>query len=496
MGKKWCSGFLFGTVLVMIAAAGGNKASGPSSGSPLAGIVGGKIGVSCYDSLISRSFLEQAAKLFMEKYPGAEVEVQTFSAMPEIRSSESGNTRTILVQAEDDPRGRIDYINRVNTALMSGEGADIYAADILPVYKYAESGQFENLETYMSGDPAWVSADFRTNILEAAKFHRGLWFMPLDYSFDYYAYDTVLLPRQGDFGPGSSFTTGALMDRAKPRFDGSAKLFDTLDYVPGPSGPGPGDMFNQLLSEYYPSLVDLENKQGNFNDGTFVKILESVKEYAGAGYIPRSTGTKANPEDMLRRTQGQQTDRYFFKLNHSFSLVSQSARGSGRRTVMRAAGSSGGIEDDDEIAGIRANQDGGIPFDFSQAYGINANSQNKRTAWEFLKFLLDREMQTSTALSPSALPVNNRAREEKAELILSGAFMGRGEPLDEKQYDILARYKAVVEELSDQINRYILQDTVINDMIAAEAAYFFNGTKTAAETAAVLQNRVNLYLHE
>jgi hypothetical protein len=33
-------------------------------------------------------------------------------------------------------------------------------------------------------------------------------------------------------------------------------------------------------------------------------------------------------------------------------------------------------------------------------------------------------------------------------------------------------------------------------MIASEAAYFFRGTKAAEETAAALQNRVNLYLHE
>ncbi|MDR0708661.1 MAG: extracellular solute-binding protein [Spirochaetaceae bacterium] len=495
MGKKTVL-FFFGAALAVIAFGMGNKEVGPASGNPLEGSLGGKIRVSCYDSLGYRNFLEEAAKLFMEKYPGTEAEVQTFSAMPEVRSSGEGDTRMVLVvQTEDDPRSRNDYINRVNTALMSGEGADIYAADILPFHKYAESGQFEHLATYMSGDPAWAGVDFRANILEAAKFHGGLWFMPLDYGFDYYAYDTVLLPERTIFGPESAFTTEALMDMAKPLFDGGEKIFDAFDYVPG-SSPGPGDMFDQLLFEYYPSLVDLENKKANFNDGTFVKILELVKEYAGAGYIPRSTAGEANPGEMRRRAQGQETDRYFFKLHNNFSLVSQAGRGSGRRFTIRAAGNSGGVEDDDEIAGIRANRDGGIPFRFSHAFGINRNSKNKRTAWEFLKFLLSDEIQASTALSPSALPVNNRARTEKAALLLSGGFMGREAPPDERQEDAVRRYRAAVEGLSDQINRYVLEDTVINDMIAAEAAHFFRGAKTAEETAAVLQNRVNLYLHE
>jgi ABC-type glycerol-3-phosphate transport system substrate-binding protein len=488
MWKKTVRFFLFGVVLALPACTGKNN--GPASGNPLEGNPGGKISVSCYDSLGYRGFLEGAAKLFMEQYPGTEVEVQTFSAMPEVRTSGEGNNMMMMVvQAEDDPRGRSDYINRVNTALMSGEGADVYAADILPFHKYAESGQLENLAAYIAGDPAWRGADLRENIFEAAKFQDGLWLMPVDYGFNYFAYDTVLLPEQGDFGGGSAFTIEALTERAKSRFDNTAKLFSAFDYVPG-SSPGAGDMFSQLLFAYYPSLIDLENKKANFNDGTFANILSMVKEYADAGYIPRYAGAASGPGELPRR--GQETDRYFFKPNNNFSLVSQFQRGSGMRTTLRAMGSSGGITDDDEIAGIRANRNGDVPFHFSRAFGINRNSKNKRTAWEFLKFLLSDEVQAS--LSPADLPVNNRARKEKAEQLLSGSAQRR-EP-DERMREAIERYNDAVEALSDQINRYVPEDTVINDMIASEAAYFFRGTRSAEETAAVLQNRVNLYLHE
>jgi multiple sugar transport system substrate-binding protein len=439
-----------------------------------------------------RDFLEQAAALFQEKYPGTSVEIQTFSAMPDIKTTEGGDTRMTLIQEQDDPRDRSAYINRVNTALMSGEGADIYAMDILPLHTFVEQGQLENLEPYMAGDPAWVSAGYRANILEAAKYRGGLWFLPLDYRFDYYAYDAALLAPDAEFGPGKSFTAGTLMDMAKPRFNGSAKLFNVYDYVPGPSG----GMFKQLLDEQYRSLVDLENRRGNFNDGAFAGLLESVREYAGAGYIHQSAAGRADPEDMLRMARGQETGRYFFKLNNNLSLINQYTRDSGRRIMIRTTGSSAGIEDDDAVAGIKADRDGKIPFSFTQAYGMNAASGNKRTAWEFLKFLLSDEIQTSTALSPLGLPLNNRARAEKGELIISGAFMGRGTPLDEKQREALEKYRTAVEALSDQINSYLIRDQIIDDMIASEARYFFEGAKTAEEAAAVLQNRVNLYLQE
>jgi ABC-type glycerol-3-phosphate transport system substrate-binding protein len=159
-------------------------------------------------------------------------------------------------------------------------------------------------------------------------------------------------------------------------------------------------------------------------------------------------------------------------------------------------GSPGGTDNDDEIAGIQANADGTVPFDFTQGYGINANAKNKRTAWEFLKFLLSNEMQLSTALSPVALPINNAARQEKAELVLSGVFMDRRAPLDDRQREVLQNYTAAVETLSDQINGYIFQDQIIMDMISQEVYNFFSGEKTAEEAARTLQNKADLYLNE
>jgi multiple sugar transport system substrate-binding protein len=183
-------------------------------------------------------------------------------------------------------------------------------------------------------------------------------------------------------------------------------------------------------------------------------------------------------------------------LKGNFSLVEQLSRGSGRRMRIMTGGNTGGIEDDDGIAGIEANANGGIPFSYSQAYGINAGSKNKALAWAFLKFLLTEEIQLSTALSPQGLPLNNRAREQKGELILSGAFMGGRGALDEGQREALGAYNAAVEALSDRIDCFVIQDTALNDMIAAEARYFFNGSRTAEETARALQNKADLYLHE
>ena len=126
------------------------------------------------------------------------------------------------------------------------------------------------------------------------------------------------------------------------------------------------------------------------------------------------------------------------------------------------------------------------------AFGINSQSRNKETAWAFLKFLLSKEMQLST--NPYIYSLNNEARKEKAELVFSQMFPSRTP--NEQQRQALEAYKAAVEKLSDSINFYAVRDTSVNDMIIAEAQYFFDGSRNADEVARVLQNKASLYLSE
>jgi hypothetical protein len=74
--------------------------------------------------------------------------------------------------------------------------------------------------------------------------------------------------------------------------------------------------------------------------------------------------------------------------------------------------------------------------------------------------------------------------------------MGREAPLDAGLEAGLKEYIAVTEALSDRINYLPVRDTTVNDMITAELRYFFSGDREAEEVAAVLQNKVDLYLNE
>jgi multiple sugar transport system substrate-binding protein len=163
---------------------------------------------------------------------------------------------------------------------------------------------------------------------------------------------------------------------------------------------------------------------------------------------------------------------------------------------MMTSGNAIGIEINDEIAGIEANADGQIPFRFNQGFGINSQSNNKALAWAFLKFLLSKEMQLSTNLFSQGFPLNNEARLEKVELLFTVPFASAGATPNDRLRQAIENYRIAMETLSDSINCYIIADTSLNDMIAQEVQYFFNGSRSAEEVARVLQNKADLYLSE
>ena len=499
--KKIFFGFSIFVIVLLFAGcnAKGSANNGTSpSGTALSqdffsGEIRGEITVSAYNSFSYRNFLEEAARAFEALYPGTKVNVETFSAMPEIRTGQQGGGQMMVVEMRDDPQGRSDYINRVNTNLMSGAGADIYAMDVLPLNKFIEGGTLENLDSYMEMDAAFNKGDYRQNILDALRYRNGTWFLPLDYNFNYFTYDTTLIPAEiaGSLGIDKTFNIEELLKMGLGLYNGSYKLFNMQDY-----SRGPRSMFSILLSENIHSYLDLWNKKPNFVDGSFVAFLNSVKNYGEQGLIPQGVTGQQDAGQLRQRSMEAPTDRFYFKQYNAINLLSLFTRKLGIMVRMAEGGMAAGIDSDDEIAGIEANADGSVPFTFSNGYGINSRSKNKLTAWAFLKFLLSKEMQLSTNILNMSLPVNNEARAEKAGLTFAGFFRNSGGVLNEQQREALEDYKATVETLSDKINSFVIRDSSLNDMIAQEVRYFFDGSRTAEEVARILQNKADLYLSE
>lgn len=460
----------------------------------LKGDISGTIDVSCYDSVMYKNYLEEAARAFEAKYPNAKVNVSTFSEAPEVKTGQ--NTKVITTTI--DEKGQNDYISRINTELMTGGGADILAMDILPYYKYAENGQLEDLNLYMDEDETFNKDDYRQNILDAVSYKGGQYIFPLEYSFNLLSYDKTLLDsnEQNNLNPYEGYTYNQLVEMGLNSFDklniensdSPVKMFSLSG-----GSLGSNSIFSQLLNLYYDNFVDVANRKANFNSGEFADLLKRAKEYEDKGYLNTSMQKGDKGPEMLKQNA---SNNYIFKTIKDTMLLQ--AFDDNTKGIINIGGG-GMFAKDDELAGILINEENEVVFDFMQAYGINSNSDNKKAAWEFVKFLTSEEMQNSLYIL--GRPINNKANEEKAKQQITGELFspenntGSSE-LNEKQTEIYDSYMSAINKYSDMLNKYMLKDTVINQMINSEAKYFFDGSRTAEEVADILQNKVELYLNE
>jgi len=356
----------------------------------------------------------------------------------------------------------------------------------------------------MDGDPGFNKDDYWYNIFNAARYKDGQYIFPVSFLFPYLAYDASLFTddEKNKLAASDTFTFEQLIEIAK---DASQRNGDT--YIFGMTGNMQQNigMFNNIMELYYASFVDIPNKQARFDDGRFAALLESIKGWADAGYIKKSVpdsdtlfwGMSADTTDEQKITMTgiDITERFFYKKLNSEALLPHFDRNYDRWIWQAGMGNA----DSDVVAGMLADYDGNVNISYGQAYAVNESSANKRAAWEFIKLLANEEMQT--ALELWAPPINIKAFEKVTKWNLIGAdeayTRGSGEPeIPEGKQEAYDNYMACVDRLSSLINACAVHDAIIDAMINEEVTHFFDGTKSAEDTAKVLQNKVNLYLSE
>lgn len=156
-------------------------------------------------------------------------------------------------------------------------------------------------------------------------------------------------------------------------------------------------------------------------------------------------------------------------------------------------------------AGIPCMSGTGSAIDPNTVFGINASSGNAEDCWKYIRTLLRPEYQDHT----SSFPVRKDSFEKKSKEAIEKT------PDQNEDYYVLCSIGYMMYGLSPEFNFKIEQsdadkisdavysakvlsfaDSKITEIITEEASAFFSGAKTAEEAAAMIQNRVTLYLSE
>jgi len=466
--------------------------------------VEGEITIYCYDAQTYKAFLEKAAKGFQQKFPDTKVNIEVFGKMPEQKMMEFGDGSGGVMTFEyvDDPDAEKDYRYRVNTEIMSGGGADVCALDVLPVHIYQAGGTFDNLREYMDNDPDFDISRYRANIFDAMTTDTGMFVMPVFYTFFVFAYNKDLFTDEEAETLSKLNTAGydeliALSKEAFDRQGGDTYIFGYTNSF---------RMASEMFSQNYDDFIDHKSKKANFTDGKFVGMLDKIREYEEAGYIesyrkqtdiwneaeepPASAFDSA--EEWLETFRKYETEEYFITYHNSLSLYMLFIKDPATpRPVGVGNLAQGGI------AGIKSADGGKASFSNRMSFGINENSGNKKTAWEFIKYLLSEEMQASDDLMMlTGHPINKDAFNKKEESQIKSLLKGSDYGLYESDQETADAYMALMDRYASQINTYGFHNQTVIDIVATEIEAYFAGEKTADEAARVLQSKLAIYLSE
>jgi len=208
-------------------------------------------------------------------------------------------------------------------------------------------------------------------------------------------------------------------------------------------------------------MVDWEAGTCDFGTALFEKILKVSKQY---GYDPRN-----NYPSLV---QGENYGLYTY-------LDSTRRESEGKVTV-------GTLFDDGCHGRVKTNY----------TLAVNANSGRKEGAWEFICFLLGEEVQAAE-YTDGTYPVNRQAFDAMMEIELGKEPVIRnGNIVIRRKYELTEDRVKELKEIMEEARFFPSRTAAILDIIYDEAEDYFDGTKGAGEVAAIVNNRVGLYLEE
>ena len=518
-----------------------NGAESGDLGLLLEGEIAGEITVSAFESIRYESFLNEAAEKFETLYPGTSINVVTFMAGPEVQTMEQDGQRVAMYFSERNVQDENDYIFRTGNEIMSGQGADIFAMDILPFDRYARSGYLEDLSGYLEADSGFNRDDYMANVLDAVRLDGRQYILPIGFSFDVITYNDELVDGNEIFGAGDPMSLEKLLSVGAEYLGRNQS--ETSDTPVALIYSGRRQLFSNIFQADYGSFVDAAARRADFDSQKFADVLNLVQSLETDGLIHEGVFALAAARPGGRGASvsggGQSGERIMvppspdeiaelmnvqslFGTRQGNMLLQLLDTESQMQQQYFSPGTT--LGENNSIGTILANAEGDVEARITQSFAMNANSENKRLAWEFLKFLLSDEMQSST--SNMSIPANRNAMAEKARYeVASGVFgqglrmggvygqggasgQGVGMRLEEDSTDaadieltenqllVLNEYLELIRKFGGMINAWNPIDGRIMDLVNEETEQFFAGEKSAQDAASALQSRVTLYLNE
>jgi ABC-type glycerol-3-phosphate transport system substrate-binding protein len=334
-------------------------------------------------------------------------------------------------------------MDQLNLKLLAGDTPDIFCFNSLNIMALENANLVLDLREYMENDAAFQADDYYMDLWEQFSLHGKLYeFVP---TFELIG----LVGQTSEIGARDSWSFAEWLAFSQSHSDKNMlNLTPTamLEYM---------EMYS--LSEF----VDVENASCNFETDSFYQFLEIISQ------MPSQNTDSEAILDIAR-------------INSVYDYLFMDGRT--QRT----------------ITGFPSSKGNGPSIHAIYSYGICSKTAYPEECWDFLMFLLE-EQNTDNLSSFSMRKSVNEALFAQAQLpaddpdsLVYQCYDENGtqiQPLTQAEAD----YLRSLLETTDSIRfRYADVESIVSEEVPA----YLNTDKTAEEVAALIQNRVSIFLSE
>jgi len=391
--------------------------------------------------------------------------LQNFSGLEKIITGFnriSKNTRVEVINYYREGQDFIEGVEQLKLDIIRGAAPDIIDVSMFDHAMLTDKGVFANLLSFMENDPE-INADMIVpSVLDAYKIGEHLY--NIAPSFQLYS----MWGKSSLIGNEYGLTLNDLM----VLLETNGKSINAID------GFSADESVLTTLSTFgMDEFIDWENSTCTFDSEYFKSLLLFSKEYVGGYMGSRSKGIREN-EILL-----------------SVGIIS---------SVVDYQIQSALFDDDLFFIGYPTESGSGTSLSFrGSQVAINALSEHQAEAWEFVKFYLQNGDSSGgfPVLTAHLVKTMELAKVRKITETFEGVFdIVSGTYTDDDGflyiYEAEQKHIDAIYELIDRAKNRFEYNIVILNIINEEASAFFSGQKDLNSTVEVIQNRVQLYLHE
>jgi ABC-type glycerol-3-phosphate transport system substrate-binding protein len=348
----------------------------------------------------------------------------------------------------------------------------IYTANI-PISKYAGKGILEDLWPYIESDTRFGRDDLVESVFKAVEIDGKLYQTVSSFSV------TTALGLTDVVGDKLGWTLDDLKAALNTLPEGAQVFNDTATK---------SDILNGMISMNMSTYIDWTTGECKFDTEDFISLLNFTAGFADDD-IWDDYDWNEYEDDYTRMKSGKQL--LYRVYLYGFDSMSELQASLGK---------------DVTFVGYPTDSGYGAAFSLNDGIAMTTSCSNKDVAWAFMGTFLTADYQQENSWS---FCTNKEVFEQQAKDAMTQEYDSDGNPIPLYSYgrsgagDTVTDVYAITQEMYEAVLEVINNTTMVSsydqeiiDIITDETAAFFEGQKTAEETAKMLQSRISLYVGE